>query len=142
MAPAEADAKCADSPADLFRSFTAAFNDGDAAALAALFGPDANFINIYGERMTGRIGIERGHAAAFRSRLSGAELLMLNVDTRAVSPTDAILYGTWELSQPGGIDPTTAVAPGTGTLTGVAACVDGAWRLEAAANVRSSTPPS
>jgi len=45
-------------------AFSGALNDGDTAALGALFTKDALFVNIAGMRMPGRDGIIDGHRSA------------------------------------------------------------------------------
>jgi uncharacterized protein (TIGR02246 family) len=135
--------RCDGSPSALLRSFEDAFNQHDASALAALFSFNATFINIYGQVMEGRSGIERGHQQAFDSRLIVAELLMRDVDEQKLSSDEYLLYGRWTLTQTKTTSDSTSVPEGSGVLTAVAQCgFSQKWELRAATNVREATPPS
>lgn len=133
---------CTGSPKVLLQRFTDAFNEHDAPALAAIFSSDASFVNIYGERMKGRVGIESGHRHAFENRLVVANLVMKDIEKQELAPDEFVLYGSWDLAQPDGTDTSTAVPAGSGILTAVAQCASGQWQLRAATNVRQTTPPS
>lgn len=138
-----AESSCHDDPKTLMNQFADAFNRYDAAALGALFTADARFTNIYGTVMKNRTGIEEGHARAFSSRLSSAELVLRDVKEQSVSDTVTTLYATWELTQPSNGDQTKLVPSGSGTLTTVAQCTaSGKWLLAAGSNVRQTAPPS
>lgn len=50
----------------LLRRQIETWNDGDAAAYAALFTEDADYITFFGLRMRGRAAIEEGHRELFR----------------------------------------------------------------------------
>lgn len=127
----------------LVGEFVEAFNDGDARALAATFADDAEFVNIYGTRMSGREGIERGHAAAFASRLDGSELV---VDLAHVADVDGalVVQAEWSLQHsPGAVDDALLVPEGSGVLTFSATCrPDDSCLFASGANVRVETPPS
>ncbi|UAJ80122.1 SgcJ/EcaC family oxidoreductase [Leifsonia sp. ZF2019] len=133
---------CTGSPSVVLQRFTESFNQHDAHAIAALFSPDATFINIFGMRMEGRTGIESGHRKAFRSRLVTAVLVMKGVEKQELAPDKYVLYGTWNLAQPKSADSGRSVPAGSGILTAVVQCASGDWQLRAAANVRQASPPS
>lgn len=127
----------------LVGDFVDAFNDGDAQALAATFAEDAEFVNIYGTRMSGREGIERGHAAAFASRLDGSELVF---DLAHVVDVDGalVVQAEWSLQHsPDAVDDALLVPEGSGVLTFSATCrPDDSCLFASGANVRVETPPS
>lgn len=127
---------------DLARRFVTTFNDGDARALADLFTDDAEFVNIYGIRMSGRTGIERGHEAAFASRLDGATLSAHDVEQHAAADGVAVVQVGWRLERAADADPALAVPDSAGVLTFTALRTDGAWLFVAGANVVTSPPPS
>ncbi|MGU3409640.1 SgcJ/EcaC family oxidoreductase [Microbacterium sp. M1A1_1b] len=129
-------------PGELARAFVRSFNQGDARALAALFADDAEFVNIYGIRMSGRSGIEHGHRAAFASRLGGAALTTTRVDEHQVAPDVAVVQLSWRLAKAPDADPTLVVPDSAGVLTFTAVRADAAWQFIAGANVMESTPPS
>lgn len=127
----------------LVGDFVEAFDDGDARALAATFADDAEFVNVYGTRMSGRDGIERGHAAAFASRLDGSELV---ADAGHVVDVEGtlVVQVEWSLQHsPDAVDETLLVPEGRGVLTFSATCdADDACLFTSGANVRVETPPS
>jgi uncharacterized protein (TIGR02246 family) len=133
---------CAGAPGDVLQDFADAFNEHDASALAALFSSDATFINIYGQVMEGRTGIENGHQRAFDSRLVVADLVVKEVDEEELGSDQSLLYGYWDLAQPANADASASVPPGSGILTAIAHCTAEGWELRAATNVRETPPPS
>ncbi|MET4053317.1 uncharacterized protein (TIGR02246 family) [Frigoribacterium sp. PvP054] len=127
----------------LIGRFVTAFDDGDARALAETFAEDAEFVNVYGTRMSGRDGIEEGHAAAFASRLDGSDLV---VDAGHVVDVEGtlVIQVDWSLQHsPYAVDETLLVPEGRGVLTLSATCdVDDACLFTSGANVRVEMPPS
>ncbi|OIH94418.1 hypothetical protein BIU90_04550 [Curtobacterium sp. MCBA15_001] len=130
------------SPGQLARDFVTAFNDGDAHALAGLFAEHAEFVNIYGIRMSGRTGIEQGHEHAFVSRLDGASLEATDVRERRVDSDVTVVQLGWRLQRDHDADPALVVPDSSGVLTFTALRTDGAWHFITGANVTESTPPS
>jgi len=126
----------------LVDDFVDAFNAGDATALARTFADDAEFVSIYGSRMSGRDGIESGHAAAFASRLDGAELV---VDASHVIDVDGVrvVQAEWSLQHAADVaDASLLVPEGSGVLTFSVACPDDdACRFASGANVRTEAAP-
>ncbi len=133
---------CSASPVTLFSEFTEAFNAHDAAQLADLFTEDANFVNIFGQFMPGRDGIESGHADAFDSRIAVADLNLDKVKVVDVDSEVVVMYGFWTLKQPDGADAALSVPDGSGILTGVAECAGREWRFAAVSNTRVTPAPS
>lgn len=140
--PATATAGFDDGAPALARRFVAAFNSGDARALAGLFTEDAEFVNIYGIRMSGRSGIEHGHQAAFASRLDGATLTLQDVEQHAVTNDLAVVQVEWHLERAPDADPDLVVPDSAGVLTFTALRSPAGWHFVCGANVMESTPPS
>ncbi len=57
---------------DLLADLEAAWNDGDGPAFGAVYAPDASFVTIRGERLTGDTAIAEGHAGIFATIYAGS----------------------------------------------------------------------
>ncbi|TKV58849.1 SgcJ/EcaC family oxidoreductase [Nakamurella flava] len=115
-----------------------AYNDMDADAFAALFTPDAVFINIFGTRMPGRAEIARGHRAGFETRLAGTALTADDLRVALVHESTTVAHLSWTLRHTPAATAHT-LAPCRGIFTLVAASTDGAdWAFVAATNVRQT----
>src|SRR6266542_576491 len=84
-------------PEQIHQAFTAAFNAGDAAALLALYEPEASLAPAPGEIVTGREAI--GEVLAGFLALKGR----MTIETLRVIPAGdvALLHGAWILSGTG-----------------------------------------
>lgn len=83
-------------------SYVAAFNQGDAGALAALWSPEAVYTSpLSGEQAVGREAIEKQFARAFAAS-KGAKLEAKTESIRFVSPNVAIEQGTAKVLSPTG----------------------------------------
>jgi uncharacterized protein (TIGR02246 family) len=114
--------------------FVKAFEKGDAAALAAFWTPDGDYIDQAGTTLSGRKDIE----AAFKKQFSTAKGGKLRINTtslRFVKPDLAIGDGTTEVDYPDDAPPIVT------RYTAVHVKVDGKWFL---ASVRDAVavPPS
>jgi uncharacterized protein (TIGR02246 family) len=118
----------------------AAFNDKDAGAFAALFAEDAEFVNIFGQRMRGRAGIEAGHRVVFEKLLHGSRLTMREVDVMALGDDHALVHATWTRERLADAPPAT-LPPGTGIFTLVARRAPDGWVLVGATNTQDVPPP-
>src|SRR5262245_55244751 len=87
----------AQSPEEIHRAFTTAFNAGDIAALLDLYEPDASIAPAPGEIVTG--------LDAIREALSGFLALkgQMSIETLRVIPSGdvALLHGVWLLTGTG-----------------------------------------
>jgi uncharacterized protein (TIGR02246 family) len=122
---AEADRQAADEAAirKAVGSYVAAFNRGDAKALAALWSPDAVYTNrLSGEQVVGRAEIEKQFAAIL-SEVKGAKLEAKTESVRFVSPNVAVEQGTAKVIRP---DQT----PEESDYTAVYVRRDGEWLLD------------
>ena len=87
----------ADATRDRFARFLAAYNDGDAAGLAALFTEDATFVNVAAGLARGRDEIETMHGAGFASFLRGTQISFDDVEVRSLGPDHGIGLGHWSI---------------------------------------------
>ncbi|GAB2526768.1 SgcJ/EcaC family oxidoreductase [Nocardia heshunensis] len=70
-----------------------AWEAGDAAAFAAVFAPDADYVNWMGQRVIGREAIEASHAPLFAKYLKGTRTEGEITSVRFVSPDVALVHG-------------------------------------------------
>ena len=99
---ADADRQAADEAAirKAVESYVAAFNRGDAKALAALWCPAAVYTNpLSGEQVVGREAIEKQFAAIF-AEAKGAKLEAKTDSIQFISPSVAIEHGTAKVIRP------------------------------------------
>ena len=115
-------------------AFVAAFNKGDAKALAAFWTPDGDFTDQLGHKLSGREAIEKGFAELFAEN-KGVQLRIDITGLRFVTADVAVEDGTTAVIHPDGLPPARA------RYTIVHVKKDGKWLLE---SVRESpyTPPS
>lgn len=114
-------------------AFVAAFNKGDAGAVAALWTEDGEYVDDSGRAFSGRAAIEQGYAQFFddnpdsriRVVVDSARLLS---DTTAVEDGRAILEPA-----PGG-------APGVGSYTAIHVKIDGKWLMASVRDSRVDSP--
>lgn len=74
-------------------SYTAAFNKGDAKAVAALWSENAEWISPEGKKVQGRAGIEKEMAEQFAAN-KGMQIEVVDPSVRLVTPDVAIEEGT------------------------------------------------
>jgi uncharacterized protein (TIGR02246 family) len=127
-------------PTVLPARLAAAFNDKDADAFAQLFSDDAEFVNIFGQRMRGRAGIEAGHQVVFEKLLHGSRLTIDDVDVKELGDDHALMHATWTRERLADASPAT-LPPGTGIFTMVARRTADGWELVGTTNVQDATPP-
>lgn len=104
------------------KAFVAAFNKGDAKAIAALWTEDGEYIDDRGHRFAGREAIEKAYAEFFTENPS--VVIQLAIDSlRLVSPGTAIEDGRASVKSGSG------VAGGVSRYTVVHAKADGKWLM-------------
>jgi uncharacterized protein (TIGR02246 family) len=120
--------------AERSKALIAAFNKGDAEAVAAFWTPDGDYMDEEGHLYQGRKAIEDSFRKLFAAA-KGAELRTHRTSFRFVKPDLAIGDGLMEVVPPDGGPPTVA------RYTAVNVKEDGRWYL---ASVREAvaTPPS
>jgi uncharacterized protein (TIGR02246 family) len=122
---AEADRQAADEAAihKAVESYVAAFNQGDAKALAAMWSPEAVYTNpLSGEQVVGREAIEKQFAAIF-ANAKGAKLEAKTDSIQFVSPSVAVEHGTAKVLRPD-------QAPEESQYTAVYVKRDAQWLLD------------
>jgi uncharacterized protein (TIGR02246 family) len=104
-------------------SYVAAFNQGDAKALAAMWSPDAVYTNpLSGLQAVGREAIEKQFAAIFAAA-KGSKLEATTEAVQFVSPNVAVEQGTAKVIRP-------SQAPEESEYTAVYVKRDGQWLLD------------
>jgi uncharacterized protein (TIGR02246 family) len=111
-------------------TYVAAYNRGDAKAVAELWSETGEWIDPSGERFQGRQAIEREMEAMFADA-KGVKIEVLDPTVRLLSPDSAIEEGKVRVVRPG--EPASE-----STYLAVHAKKDGKWRLEA---VRETSLP-
>jgi len=122
---AEADRQDADEAAigKAVESYVAAFNQGDAKALAALWSPEAVYTNpASGEQVVGREAIEKQFTAIF-AEAKNAKLEATTGSVQFVSPNVAVEQGMAKVIRPD-------QAPDESEYTAVYVKRDGQWLLD------------
>ncbi|MBV9848213.1 MAG: SgcJ/EcaC family oxidoreductase [Armatimonadetes bacterium] len=72
--------------------FVAAWNDGDSAAIAALFAEEADFINVLGAHDRGRASIEASHRFIFDTIYRGSRNRYTVETIRFIRPDVAVAF--------------------------------------------------
>ena len=107
----------------LVADWIAAHNNGDAEALAEFYAPDADFVGIDGQVVSGRDAVVAMYAEVFAGRPGNQASVSLD-SRRFVSPETCIDDGTWEVT---GFLP--AGSPTEGRYTTVFRKQAGRWRI-------------
>ena len=117
----------------LYLAVMEGWNRGSAAAFAAPFTDDADFVAFDGTRFHGRDEIARFHAPLFRTHLRGTQLMGDVTDIRFVGPDVAVVHARGGTIPRGKRQP----APERDSVqTLVAVRRDGRWQLAAFQNTR------
>lgn len=111
----------------LARSYEAAFNKGDAKAIAALHTADAIRMLPDGQVVTGRAAIEKGIATVFAGEMKGAKLTISAGQTQKLAADVVATTGTFEVA--GG------KTPGKGRYLNTLKREGGQWLLATVATV-------
>ena len=128
-----ADATGLDRPDDMPGAFAAAWMARDAAALARLFAPDADFVNVTGLHWRDRAAIERAHAYALGSFFAGTTLSVRRTSLRALGPDAAVVHARMRLTGQTGPDGTPS-GPRMTEVVFVLARSETRWHCVAAQN--------
>ena len=116
------------------KEFLAAFNRGDAKAVAAFWTPDGDYVDSVGRRHKGRAAIQKLYEKVFAGR-KGAKLTVTVTSARQVTPDVVLEDGITEVTPADGGPPTAA------RFSAVLVKKGGEWYFE---SVRESVahPPS
>jgi uncharacterized protein (TIGR02246 family) len=116
------------------QEFVAAFNRGDAKAIAGFYTPDADYIDQVGGQVKGRAALEKLYAKTFAEN-KGAKLNITVLSARLLSPDVGLEDGITEVNPADGGPPTLA------RFSAILVKKGGEWYIE---SVRDSVayPPS
>lgn len=115
------------------QGFEDAWNRHDTNALASLFAPDADFVNVIGMRWIGREAIQKAHAASHATIFKSSTLTIGDTTVRFLTPDIAIARSVWSLS--GQTDRSGKEEPArTGILTHVLTRTAGHWLIVTSQN--------
>ena len=84
----------------LFDNLMQAWTDNDAAAYAALFTTDSDYVSYDGTRAIGRSEHQANHDKLFRGVLAGSALVGELESIRFIAPDVAVLHGTASVLMP------------------------------------------
>lgn len=84
-------------PENIATAFAEAWNAHDADRLAALFVPDADFVNVVGLWWRDRQQIRQAHAAGFERIFTSATMTLRKVTVRYLSADAAVVHAAWTL---------------------------------------------
>lgn len=115
------------------QAFDTAWNRHDMTALAALFAPDADFVNVVGMWWKNRAEIEAAHRHSHATFLRDSVLRGKVEKVKFLGPDIAAVHVLWELS--GQIEPDGSVGqPRHGVLLFVMARDNARWLIQDAQN--------
>lgn len=120
-------------PEDFAPAFVAAWMARDAAALAALFAEDADFVNVVGIWWEDRTAIEAAHRYALESFFADTRLAAGRTKLRRLGPDAAVLHTRLRLTGQRDRDGS-ALAPRSTILVAVLARTPEGWQAVAAQN--------
>jgi uncharacterized protein (TIGR02246 family) len=105
-----------------------AWNGGDMDALGALYAEDADYVNFFGEKVTGRAAIQAGFAEIQSTVYKGTKISIESAALTFVKPDVAVSDTNWKLTHvPAGAP----AVPTAGQSTAVLVKQDGEWRIAA-----------
>ncbi|TVP42366.1 MAG: SgcJ/EcaC family oxidoreductase, partial [Gemmatimonadales bacterium] len=122
------------SPEDIPRAFTDAWNARDAAGIASLFEPDADFVNVTGIWWEDRASIERAHAWGFEKIFGDSTLRLGRVKVRHLGEQVAVVHARVTLEGQTPVGPVGNPGRRVTLFSFVARNVAGAWSCVSAHN--------
>jgi uncharacterized protein (TIGR02246 family) len=119
-------------------AFVAAWNKGDAKALAALHAE--NCITSGGEtgQVVGRAAVEQDYTKAFAATLKGTKLIVTPGNERTINPDLAVTSGTWEIK---GATPPPPGAATRGVYINTLVKQGGKWLIASSAAIPEPAKP-
>lgn len=122
---------------DVLRQIPARFVQGwnrkNVEEVFADFADDAEFVNVFGARWSGKERIIKEHADRFRTMFASSALLIRDVTVREIPPNAAVIYALWSMK--GHQSPDGHWAPvRNGIILFVAERRDEGWRIVASQN--------
>jgi uncharacterized protein (TIGR02246 family) len=117
----------------LVDQYTAAFNKGDAKALAALYTADATRVGPDAQLITGRAAIEKTYVDGFAGPLKGSTLSLQQGRVQVVTPDVKIMEGRFATSGAAGVK---------GRYVNTTVRQGGAWLLASVVTILDPVPPA
>jgi uncharacterized protein (TIGR02246 family) len=114
-------------------AFVAAFNKGDAKAIAALWTPDGEYIDDAGRKFSGRQEIEKGYAEFFAGNPRAK--IQVTIDSIKLLSADAAIEDGHAVSET-----PDAGASGSSKYTVTHVKVNGAWLMASVRDAATATP--
>lgn len=138
MRAGEADAQAVSA---VVEQLVRAWNNGDAAAYAALFTPDADYVTFFGVNLPGRPAIEQAHRALFDGPLHGSQMTLTGAPptVRFARPDVAIVVATTSVTRPDDTPSPDATGPDA-TQTLVIVHEPDSWHISTFHNTRRTAP--
>lgn len=123
-------------PLSVAEGFRAAWNRGSAEELAAVFAPDADFVNVVGFWWRGHRQIRHNHAIGFRDIFPDTRMTFEKTRVRLLSPEHAVVHARWRLRGQRALGDQVPRAGGIrrGILSFVVSEVEGRWLAVSAQN--------
>ena len=118
-----------------------AWNRHDMAAFAALFAPNADFVNVLGMQWRGRPEIQATHVTLHRTIFRNSTNRVLSHTVRFPNPATALVHINWEMTGGEGVPGWDVGAVRTGIMTLVLVEEDGQWLITAAHNTDTVAIP-
>lgn len=115
------------------QAFVAAFNKGDAQAVAALWTEDGEYLDEAGRNFAGREAIEKGYAEFFADH-AGCKIRIMIDSLRLLGDNAAVEEGRAM------VEPAPEGAPGISKYTVFHVKVDGKWRMASVRDAWIETP--
>lgn len=113
--------------------FVAAWNARDAAALAALFDDDADFVNVVGIWWRRRRAIEKAHDYALKRFFHDSHITIEEVSVKHLGADAATVHGRWRMEGQRAPDDT-VLDPRRGIMLLVLRRTGDGWTIAAAQN--------
>ncbi|GAB3705551.1 SgcJ/EcaC family oxidoreductase [Nocardiopsis oceani] len=84
-------------PESVPQRFAQAWNEGDADGIAALFAPDADFVNVVGLWWRDREAIRRAHEHGLRVIFPGTTMRVSGIRVRMLGDDAAVVHCRWSV---------------------------------------------
>ena len=106
-----------------------AWDAGDLTAIGALYTEDADYVNFYGQSVSGRAQIEASFSEVHATVYKGSKIAIETTAVRLVKPDVAISDSVWEMT--GVAEGEGPKIPTKGGSTAVMVKQDGEWKIAA-----------
>ena len=105
-----------------------AWNAGDMTAVGALYAEDADYVNFFGQSVSGRAQVEASFSEVHSTVYKGSKIVIETTAVRLIKPDVAISDSDWEMT---GLPDEGPGVPTKGASTAVMVKQDGEWKIAA-----------